>query len=144
MTLLCTFKNSYCRLSMFSNRSKQLGNTFWAWRDTDGSTLPMDGSWGMAHRLLSKVILNNCTYLAIYNTGIGPVTSCVRHFAKLLHVLQTDGYIFTFLFLCSVEQIAIQAYNFSLLCQQAGTRAARVYTITFFFTDGLGVPTRIV
>lgn len=49
-----------------------------------------DGSWAMAHRLLSKVILNNCTYIVIYNTRVAPVTTCVRHFAKLLHILQTD------------------------------------------------------
>ena len=97
----------------------------------------------MAHRLLSKVILNNCTYLVIYNTGIGPATSCVRHFAKPLHVLQADGYIFIFLFLRSVEQIAIQTYSFLLLRQGAGTHAAQVHTNTFFFTDGLGVPMRI-
>jgi len=87
----------------------------------------MDGSWGMACRLLSKV-----THLVIYSTGIGPVTSCVRHFAKPLCVLQTDGYILTLLFLCSVEQIAIQMYSFFLPYQGAGTCAAQAHTNAFF------------
>lgn len=90
MTLLCILKAGIadCACSAIIANSWSPGNAFLGWQGTDGSVLPTAGSWSMAHRLLSKVILNNCTYLVIYNTRISPMISqaffkATSHFADV-------------------------------------------------------------